>query len=250
LFLMIEVHLGDRAMVPISLFQSRDFSTMNALTLLLYFALGGSLYYLPFGLIRIGGYSAMQAGAALSPFALTIGLGAPVVGAIANRLNTRLLLTLGPAVVACGFVVLAFVDFKQSYWINVFPPMLLLGSGMAMTVPPLTSIVLASVAKAQVGVASGVNTAIARVAGLLAVATLGTLFFVSFSFHLTRATSAQVAQALNAVMRGQTNASAEAVNAFRHSLHMVLLVPAICAALAGLCAWLRVDDTSHTRRQR
>src|SRR5215831_2737868 len=109
-FVMIEAHLKERAMMPLSLYQSRNFSATNTLTLLLYLALGGALYYLPFGLIRLGGYSATQAGAALLPFALIMGFGASFTGAIGDRPGPRLLLTAGPVIAACGLAMLAFVD--------------------------------------------------------------------------------------------------------------------------------------------
>jgi len=93
--------------MPLSLYGSRNFSAANALTLLLYFALGGALYFLPFGLIRLGGYSATQAGAALLPFALVMGFGASFMGTLVNRLGPRLLLTIGPIIAAFGFAMLA-----------------------------------------------------------------------------------------------------------------------------------------------
>jgi predicted MFS family arabinose efflux permease len=236
-------------MMPLSLFRSRNFSTLNALTLLLYFAISGALYYLPFGFIRVGGYSAMQAGAALSPLALIVGFGAPLVGAIADRLNSRALLTFGPLVAACGFTILAFVDFKQPYWTSVFPPMVLMGLGMAITVPPLTSNVLKAAGKANAGIASGVNNAVARVAGLLAVATLGTVFFANFSFYFGGSTPEPAIRALNAVMRGETGASREAIAAFARALHAVMLVPATCAALASLAGWLWAEAGDVRNRE-
>ena len=112
-FVVIEARLHQRAMVPLSLFRSRNFSATNALTLLLYFALGGSLYFLPFGLIRLGGYSAAQAGASLLPFALITEFGASFAGSMADRLGPRLPLTIGPMVAACGLALLAFADLRQ-----------------------------------------------------------------------------------------------------------------------------------------
>ncbi|MBV9458732.1 MAG: MFS transporter, partial [Bradyrhizobium sp.] len=149
-FVVIEFHLRERAMMPLSLYRSRHFSATNALTLLLYFALGGALYYLPFGLIRVGGYSATQAGAALLPSALIMGFGASFTGTIADRLGPRVMLTVGPIVAACGLAMLALADFRQqSYWVDVFPPMFLLGAGMAITVPPLTSTVIGAADKSH-----------------------------------------------------------------------------------------------------
>jgi EmrB/QacA subfamily drug resistance transporter len=237
-FVVIEARLRERAMMPLSLYRSRDFSATNALTLLLYFALGGALYYLPFGLIRIGGYSATQAGAALLPFALIMGFGASFAGAVADRLGPRLLLTVGPIVAACGLAMLAVVDFRQRYWTGVFPSMFLLGVGMSITVPPLTSTVMGAAGEAHAGIASGINNAVARVGGLLAVAALGAAFFASFSHDFGGATPAQANVALNAVMSGQPEADAEATAAFERALRTIMLVPAGCAALAGLAGWV------------
>jgi EmrB/QacA subfamily drug resistance transporter len=248
LFVAIEARLHERAMMPLSLYQSRDFSATNALTLLLYFALGGALYYLPFGLIRLGGYSATQAGAALLPLALIMGFGASFSGALADRLGPRLLLTVGPIIAACGFAMLAFVDPRQPYWVSVFPPIFLQAVGMAITVPPLTSTAMAAAGTARAGIASGVNNAVARVAGLLAVAALGAALFANFSHHLAGLSPAQANEALNEVMSGQPGADGEAIAAFRRALSMVMLVTASCAALAGIIGGLWIESNgAHAR---
>jgi predicted MFS family arabinose efflux permease len=234
-------------MMPLSLYRSRNFSATNALTLLLYFALGGALYFLPFGLIRLDGYSATEAGAALLPFALIMGFGASFTGAIADRLGPRWLLTVGPVVAAGGLAMLALLDLRQPFWAGVFPPMVLLGVGMAITVPPLTSTVMGAAGQTHSGIASGVNNAVARIAGLLAVAALGAVFFASFSFHLQGMTSAQATDALNAVMSGQPGAS-DAIAAFEHALRTIMLVTAGCAALAGIIGWIWIEqDGPHAR---
>jgi EmrB/QacA subfamily drug resistance transporter len=244
-FVVIEAHLHERAMMPLSLYRSRNFSATNLLTLLLYFALGGALYYLPFGLIRLGGYSATQAGAALLPSALIMGFGASFTGTIADRLGPRVLLTVGPIVAACGLVMLASIDLRQQpYWVGVFPSMFLLGAGMAITVPPLTSTVMGAAGKSHAGIASGVNNAVARVAGLLAVAGLGAVFFAVFLHHLSGATPEQADEALGIVMSGQPGASAEAIAAFERALHAVMLVCVSCAALAGLAGWVWIEPNS------
>jgi predicted MFS family arabinose efflux permease len=229
--------LHERAMMPLSLYRSRDFSATNALTLLLYFALSGSLYYLPFGLIRLGGYSATQAGAALLPFALIMGFGASFAGALSDHFGPRLSLTAGPLIAACGLAQLAFADLGNSYWAGVFPAICVLAIGMTVTVPPLTSTVMASVGEAHAGIASGVNNAVARVAGLFAVAALGAVLFASFSHHLA-GPPAQANEALNAVLAGEAGVAAEAIAAFGRALRTVMLVNALCAALAGAIGWL------------
>lgn len=238
LFVAIEARLRERAMMPLSLFRSRNFSATNALTFLLYFALGGSLYYLPFGLIRLGGYSATQAGAALLPFALIMGFGASFAGTLTDPLGPRSLLTTGPIIAACGLAMLGFVDFRQPFWVGVFPSISLLGVGMASTVPPLTSTVMAAAGQVHAGVASGVNNAVARIAGLLAVAALGAVLFASFSYHLVGPTPPEANEALNAVMSGQSGIHMGAVSAFERALRTIMLLTASCSALAGLVGWI------------
>jgi EmrB/QacA subfamily drug resistance transporter len=239
-FLVIEARSHLHAMMPLSLYRSRNFSGANALTLLLYFALGGALYFLPFGLIRLGGYSATQAGAALLPFALIMGFGASLAGALSDRFGPRLSLTAGPVIAACGLTLLAFADLKGSYWNSVFPAICVLAAGMTITVPPLTSTVMTSVGDAHAGVASGVNNAVARVAGLLAVAALGAVLFASFSHHLAGIAPAQANEALNAVLAGQAGISDSATAAFERALRTVIVVTASCAALGGLAGWLTI----------
>jgi hypothetical protein len=139
---------------------------------------------------------------------------------------------------------LAFADFSQPYRDSVLPPMVLLGVGMAIAVPPLTSTVMAAAGEARAGMASGVNNAVARVAGLLAVATLGVVLFATFSSHLVGTTAGQANEALNAVMSGQAGTPADTIDAFESALRAIMLVPASCAALAGLIGWVWIEPNS------
>src|SRR3984893_17808122 len=248
-FVAIEARFHERAMMPLSLYRSRNFFATNALTLLLYFALGGALYYLPFGLIRLGGYSATQAGAALLPFALIMGFGASFAGTLSDRFGPRLSLTAGPIIAACGLALLAFADFSESYWGGVFQAICALAVGMTITVPPLTSTVMASVGEARSGIASGVNNAVARVAGLLAVAALGAVLFASFSHYLAGLPPARANDALNAVLAGRASVADSARAAFDHALRTVMLVTALCATLGGVVGWqsLRPIGSEATR---
>jgi NAD(P)-dependent dehydrogenase (short-subunit alcohol dehydrogenase family) len=237
LFVAIEARSRERAMMPLSLYRSRNFSATNTVTLLLYFALGGALYFLPFGLIRLGGYSATQAGAALLPFALVMGFGASLAGALSDRFGPRLSMTAGPIIAACGLTLLAFVDFRESYWTGVFPAICVLAIGMTITVPPLTSTVMSSVGEARAGIASGVNNAVARVAGLFAVAALGAVLFASFS-HYIIAPPAHANEALNAVLVGEAGVDKSVIAAFDRALRTVMLIAALSAVLGGVVGWL------------
>jgi EmrB/QacA subfamily drug resistance transporter len=241
-FIAIEASSRERAMMPLSLYRSRNFSGTNALTLLLYFALGGALYYLPFGLIRLGGYSATQAGAALLPLALIMGFGSSFAGALSDRFGPRLSLTAGPLIAAGGLTLIAFAAFRQSYWAGIFPAICVLAVGMTITVPPLTSTVMASVGEGHAGIASGVNNAVARVGSLLAVAALGAVLFASFSYQLAGFPSAHADEALNAVLSGETGA-AGTIAAFDRALRSVMLVTAFCAASGGIAGWLWIRPT-------
>jgi EmrB/QacA subfamily drug resistance transporter len=173
-FLAMEYRKGDRAMLPLVLFSTTSFTGISLLTLFLYTALGGLLVLLPYTLIEAFGFSATQAGAAILPFPLVMAVLSRYTGGVAGRVSARVLLTIGPLVVAAGFALLARVavlDF--SYWSDMLPALLIMAVGMAASVAPLTTAVMNSVPDAYTGVAAGINNAIARSAGLIATALLG-----------------------------------------------------------------------------
>jgi len=162
-------------MVPLAVFRSSRFSGANGLTLLLYFALTGVLFQLPFLLIGTHGYSASAAGAALLPLPLLLGGLSEPAGRLAERVGPRPLLVAGPLLAAAGFGLLGLRAGDARYWTGVLPGMLALAAGMTLAVAPLTAAVMAAVPDGQAGIASGINNAVARVAGLLAVSVLGVL---------------------------------------------------------------------------
>jgi EmrB/QacA subfamily drug resistance transporter len=162
-------------MMPLRLFRSRTFSGINLLTLLLYGALGGAFFFLPFDLIQVHGYSATLAGSVFLPFTVIMGVLSRWSGGLLDRFGARLPLTVGPAIVAAGFALLALLPTDSPYWLGFLMPMVILGFGMAVSVAPLTTTVINAVPGHQTGVASGVNNAVASVASLLAVSLFGSI---------------------------------------------------------------------------
>lgn len=193
-------------MMPVELFRSRSFSGVNLLTLLLYGALGGVLFFLPFLLIQVHGYSATAAGAVFLPFTLILGVLSKWGGGLIDRFGARLPLIVGPLVVAAGFALLSIPGTEGSYERTFLLPMVVLGLGMAITVAPLTTTVLDAVPPHQTGVASGINNAVASVASLLLIAILGTVGILelnrSLDRHLTRAGASQEVRAIVERARG------------------------------------------------
>jgi MFS family permease len=160
-------------MIPLKLFRSLTFSGVNALTLLLYAAFGAAFFLLPFELIRAHGYAPSAAGAALLPMSVGLAVLSPVAGRVASRIGARPMLVVGPLLVAGGFGLLAASARSGAYWTSVFPGLTVLAVGAGIAVAPLTDAVLGAVAEEYEGAAAGVNNAVARVAGLLAVALVG-----------------------------------------------------------------------------
>ena len=214
-FVLVERRLGGKAMMPLTLFaDNRCFSALNLMTFLLYGAFGGAMLLIPYVLIEAGGYSPVEAGLSLLPLSILLGIGSPLMGKLAVRIGPRLLVSIGPVVVGAGLLLATRIASGQSYWTYVFPAILVMSVGMMLAVAPLTSTVLAAVKSHQTGMASGFNSAVARLGGLIAVALMGAVL----------------------AQRGKTMLGPFAI---------ALVVMGIVAMLGGAVAWFGLAGSWH-----
>jgi EmrB/QacA subfamily drug resistance transporter len=173
LFLWVERRRDEKAMMPLDMFSDRCFVGLNLLTFLLYGAFGAAMLLVPYVLIEAVGYSPIQAGLALLPLPILISVGSPIMGQLAMRIGPRLPLAIGPLVVGAGMLLGLRIETDSPYWTVVMPAIAVMALGMAIAVAPLTSSVLGSVDQKHTGTASGFNSAVARIGGLIATALLG-----------------------------------------------------------------------------
>jgi EmrB/QacA subfamily drug resistance transporter len=245
-FVLVELRSASPMISP-KLFRSRDFAGTNVLTLMLYGALGGVLYFLPLELIQVQHYSATQAGASLLPLVLLIFLLSRWAGGLIARSGARLPLTLGPIIAAVGFLLMLRCGLPAPYWTSVFPAVLTLGVGLAVTVAPLTTAVMRSLPAPEAGIASGVNNAVSRIAALLAVAVFGLVLTAGFNRSLDGAVRQMVLSSANreALARERSKLAGAEIEdpelrlaldaAFVVGFHDVLWISAVLAML-GACS--------------
>jgi EmrB/QacA subfamily drug resistance transporter len=257
-------------MVPLAIFRSRTFAGTNAMCVFLYGALSGTLFFLPLNLIQIQGYSPALAGLVNLPFSILLATLSPIMGREADRFGPRLLLTVGPCVVALGFALLAVPGITSgpgSYWWTYLPASLAIGTGMGITVAPLTTAVMSSVSSQQSGVASGVNNAVTRSAQVLALAILGAVALLAFSNTLqARAASLPLSSEQRATLvsdagklgatpppPGLDQHTAEQVRttvkeSFVSTFRLLAIISACMALLSAALAWTLVESPGKKRQ--
>ncbi|MEO8610498.1 MAG: MFS transporter [Chloroflexota bacterium] len=211
-FVVVESR-SSHPMVPLKLFRNRTFSGTNALTLFLYAALSGVLFFFSLNLIQIQGYPPNLAGFTFLPFGLLLAVMSRSTGSLADRIGPRILLTVGPAIAGIGFFWFSLPGLTagpSDYWISYFPAVILLGIGMGITVAPLTTAVMGSAPPESTGVASGINNAMARTAGVLAIAILGALALTVFSGQVEARTASDYSPDIVTQLRAETRKFADA----------------------------------------
>ena len=253
-------------MVPLKLFRSRDFLGANLLTLFLYAALSGTFFFFTLNLIQIQGYSAAAAGAGLLPFVVLMFSLSRWSGGLIDRFGARLPLTIGPVVAAVGFALFALPGVNSSYSTSFLPAVIVLGLGMAISVAPLTTTVMTSVGEEQAGVASGINNAVSRTAGLLAIAVCGVMMLHTFSQTLAeRLTTVQMDEqvkhtvyeqrvklaALDLPSEADTTAreqlKAAVADSFVHGFRVIMLTAAALGLASAASSWLFIRKSRLTK---
>lgn len=253
-------------MLPLGLFRSSDFTGANLLTLLLYAALGGSMFFLTLNLIQVQGYSATAAGAAFLPFVLIMFVLSRWSGGLVDRFGPRLPLIIGPLIASAGFAMFAIPSRDADYWTGFFPAVVVLGLGMAISVAPLTTTVMGSVKEEQAGIASGINNAVSRAAGLLAIAIFGVVMLQTFSSSLnSRLQQISISETIQREVLEQRvklagielpeNLAADQQTPLRHAIadsfvsgyRLVMLIAAALGVASSASTWLFIGRKAKYR---
>jgi predicted MFS family arabinose efflux permease len=247
-------------MMPLGLFSSPAFLGSNLLTLFLYAALSGIMFFLPFNLIQIQGYGPTEAGAALVPFIITMFVLSRWAGGLVDRFGSKIPLTVGPFIAACGFALFALPSADgASYWTTYFPAVMVMSFGMSIAVAPLTTTVMGAVEERHAGTASGINNAVSRTAGLIAVAAFGVVLVSSFEQNflrevnpmqisgdvknqlLTQASQLAEIKIPDGLSPDQANAISQSIrNSFISGFRLVTIIAAVLAVLSSIIAWVLI----------
>jgi EmrB/QacA subfamily drug resistance transporter len=243
-------------LVPPSIFRSRTFRVINLSTLFLYGSLGAIFYELPFVMIQAHGYNALQTALATLPFGICMIVLSRIAPLFAQRIGTRAVLTIGPAIVTAGYLLLALLEPQQSYWTAFLPGVLVAGIGMGITVAPLTTSVISAADANLVGIASGINNAVSRIAGLLAIAALTVVLASIYGVSIARSLDAMHA---TSTMRAAVTAQADrlggarfanpalqraSTQAFENGYRGIAIGCALLAALAALADAFGIEEAN------
>ena len=267
LFIFIETKVK-APMVPLKLFQISTFSGANLLTLFLYAALGIFFFVFPLNLIQVQKYSATMTGAAALPMIFLMFLLSRWSGGLINRYGAKVPLIVGPLIAAVGFLLFSVPGVRAQYWVAFFPAFIVLGLGMAIVVAPLTTVIMNSVGQEWAGAASGINNAVARVAGVLAVAVLGGVMTAAFAHSLRQSLAALNLKAdtihnleSNLAMLGNLDAppgtdmqTASAIRlriaeAFVFGFRLIAILCAVLAIASAVVAWWNMPSETTARAQ-
>lgn len=252
-------------MMPLHLFESHNFSGANLLTFWLYAALGGALFFLPFNLIQVQGYTATEAGASLLPLIFIIFILSRWAGNLVAKLGAKPPLVIGSLICAVGYMLLAIPTVGGSYWQTFFIGITVLGFGMATVVAPLTTTVMNAVDQKYAGIASGINNAMSRAAGLIAIAVLGIILFNFFNIYLNeelnkmslpqhiieyidiernKFAGIELPKEISEIYKLQIR---ESINfAYVTAFRWIMVVSAILSLLSACTAWLMIDNKKIT----
>jgi EmrB/QacA subfamily drug resistance transporter len=260
MFFLVEARVST-PMVPLAMFASSSFSSANLLTLFLYGALGIFFFLFPLNLIQVQKYSATATGAAVLPMILLMFFLSRWSGGLVARYGARPPLIIGPLIVALGFLLFAIPGTGADYWRSFLPAVTILGLGMAVTVAPLTTVVMNAVSQDRVGTASGINNAVARLAGVLAIAVLGVVMVRAFGSHLNHSLHAMLLPSV--VLRelqtneiklaalqapsGLASSTASAINesirqAFVFGFRIVMLLCTSLSLVSAAVAWQMIRN--------
>jgi MFS family permease len=254
-------------MMPLALFRSQTFAGANLLTFFLYGALGGLMFFLPFNLIQVQGYSATVAGAALLPFVLTMFFLSRWAGGLVRRYGAKLPLVLGPIVASAGFALFMLPGAGAgSYWTSFFPAVIVMSLGMAASVAPLTTTVMGAVDERHAGIASGINNAVSRTAGLIFIAVLGVVMTGVFARDFNaKLQPIELSAETRAALEAQTSRLAtiniqdelkretkqevkRAVEeSFVSGFRVVILIAAALALVSAFFAWLLIEGKAQPK---
>ncbi|MDA2919313.1 MFS transporter [Desulfobacterota bacterium AH_259_B03_O07] len=250
----------DSPMMPLYLFKSKAFSGGNLITLLLWGAWVGAMFFIPFNFIQIQGYSPTTAGIAFLPMILMLFLLSRWSGGKINRYGAKFLLVIGPILIALGYIMFTIPGVGSSYWTTFLPALVVLGMGMGISVAPLTTVVMGAVDIQYSGLASGINNSVGRVAGLLAVAVLGVVALKAFNSSLDpdlsklqippeyreiinderiKLAAMEIPEALSSDVKLLLKRAI--ANSFVDSFRLIMIITGCLALASGVCSWIFFD---------